>query len=540
MRRTTSFLRTESCLAAVLFFLCSASLRAENMIRIGHGMGAPGDTGIEVMVTATNDVPIHGYSIALTYPPQALDLLAISTVGTVNALGPEFVAPSLDNQLGIGVLGVILDFDDPHAAKTIDRLPEGAFPRIIARLVFSVKADAAGGVYPLELKDGIGSPASFNRFTDKGISLKPRLENGTFRVSGGNVLSVQRTMAFPGSSNLVIYAYAQHPEPLWGFQIGFTYDKSALELKSGTWSGTELGTALGGQNLIETFNFNINTEYSATRARATAASLFDAAPPLLGQTLSASPVHPQSLVKFTFNVKPNADQLAQYHDLILEDTFTPGQIDNRFIIVDRSVDPELNHGKVYFSTGTLTGRVVDTDTLKPVPGATVMLELEKTTVQTNSAGIFTFSGIPPGKYVLVLYAAGYYMSRADRKSDGSEILVRGSGATDSLGDIPIYKIPTGGMVRPFLRGYINSDNRLDLSDPIFMLSYLFGGGEMPRCLDAANVNDDRKVDLSDAIWELNFLFMGGPRPAQPFAQPKADCGYDTTGDSMGCEQFACP
>ena len=48
----------------------------------------------------------------------------------------------------------------------------------------------------------------------------------------------------------------------------------------------------------------------------------------------------------------------------------------------------------------------------------------------------------------------------------------------------------------FLRGDSNTDARVDLSDAIFTLAYLFQGGDAPLCLDALDSNDSGEVGNS--------------------------------------------
>jgi hypothetical protein len=527
--------------------LPSAAGRAENVIRIGYGEGAPGDTGIEVMVTAANDVPIHGYSLAFTYPSSDLELEEISIAGThMSVVSPDFVAPGIDNSLGIGILGVIFSFSEPVTPKELPPLDENSNPRIIARLVFNVRPDTSGGVFPLSLNDGIGHPASFNRFTRAGLSVKPRLEDGTVKVAGGNVLTLDKKIAFPGATtNLPILAYAQHPQPLDGFQIGLGYDKSALTLTSATHAGTSLGVEL--QNKIELFTWAVLEDQGTTRARAEVGTLFDYSRPYEGQRLSPSTQSPtaQSLVKFTFDVLEGADATAQYQDILLENTFRPGRIDNRFIVGDVSLDPELNHGKVYFSEGNLVGRVTDSVTFQAVPGVKVMTDPDKLSATTGVNGTFRFQGLPPGKYALVLSASNFYTNRLERTAAGSEIMVLGSGADSSAGDLPIYRIPPWEAPRnPFLRGFVNKDNNVDLSDAVFVFQFLFLGGPSPQCRDAANVNDDSSVDISDGVYLLNFLFLGTAAPPPPFPSrgqlPGEACSLDPTGGSLGCVLSNCP
>jgi len=83
---------------------------------------------------------------------------------------------------------------------------------------------------------------------------------------------------------------------------------------------------------------------------------------------------------------------------------------------------------------------------------------------------------------------------------------------------------------PFLRSDSTDDGRVNLSDAVFSLSYLFRGGDPPVCTDAADANDDGELDVSDPVYTLNYLFGGGPQPAGPFGE----CGTDPTADALAC------
>jgi hypothetical protein len=91
----------------------------------------------------------------------------------------------------------------------------------------------------------------------------------------------------------------------------------------------------------------------------------------------------------------------------------------------------------------------------------------------------------------------------------------------------------------FQRGQTNDDGKLDLTDPVCLLGYLFGRADdpcksvVPACLDAADANDDGKVGITDAIYILLHLFQGGP----PLPGPTGECGPDPTLDALGCVSF---
>jgi len=66
----------------------------------------------------------------------------------------------------------------------------------------------------------------------------------------------------------------------------------------------------------------------------------------------------------------------------------------------------------------------------------------------------------------------------------------------------------------FVRGRANDDGRVDVSDSVFVLTYLFLGGPAPACLDGADMNDDGRLDIGVGIGCLSALFLGGsPIPA---------------------------
>jgi hypothetical protein len=78
----------------------------------------------------------------------------------------------------------------------------------------------------------------------------------------------------------------------------------------------------------------------------------------------------------------------------------------------------------------------------------------------------------------------------------------------------------GGIQKP---GDANQDGIFDISDPIYLLGFLFtgefeslpcGDGEIgdPGNLGLLDVNLDGGIDLSDPIYTLSYLFTGGPEP----------------------------
>ena len=88
--------------------------------------------------------------------------------------------------------------------------------------------------------------------------------------------------------------------------------------------------------------------------------------------------------------------------------------------------------------------------------------------------------------------------------------------------------PTGNL---FIRGAVNSDGFVDLSDAIFLVQFQFLDGPTPECMKAADFTDNGTVDIADAISILQWLFNGAPGPDAPYP----GCGLDPTGDTLTCD-----
>jgi hypothetical protein len=85
----------------------------------------------------------------------------------------------------------------------------------------------------------------------------------------------------------------------------------------------------------------------------------------------------------------------------------------------------------------------------------------------------------------------------------------------------------------FLRGDANDDGKVDISDAVWTLGWLFLGGSATGCVAAGNANGDSVVDISDPIYMLTHLFLGGPKLAAPYPE----CGPPSVlaDEKLGCE-----
>ena len=89
---------------------------------------------------------------------------------------------------------------------------------------------------------------------------------------------------------------------------------------------------------------------------------------------------------------------------------------------------------------------------------------------------------------------------------------------------------------PFIRGDVNGDGGLDISDAVTTLDYLITGGSI-GCEKAADSNDDGSLNVADGIALLGYLFSGTGDLPMPFST----CGIDPTEDTLECETITvCP
>lgn len=104
---------------------------------------------------------------------------------------------------------------------------------------------------------------------------------------------------------------------------------------------------------------------------------------------------------------------------------------------------------------------------------------------------------------------------------------------DGLGDACDPTVPPA--IR-FVRGEVNDEGAIDVTDAIVVLGYLFLGSPVTLpCFDAADTNDSGDLNLTDGVYLLHYLFAGGSPPPPPFAE----CAEDPTDDALGCTSPQC-
>ena len=109
--------------------------------------------------------------------------------------------------------------------------------------------------------------------------------------------------------------------------------------------------------------------------------------------------------------------------------------------------------------------------------------------------------------------------------------------TYAISQADVTAIIGGGEGPVFHRGDPDDDGVSRLTDGVYVLNWLFTGGEEPTCLESADANNDGVVNLTDGVAILNYLFTGGEAPASPGPAPAA-CGPDPAGGvDLGCASY---
>lgn len=83
----------------------------------------------------------------------------------------------------------------------------------------------------------------------------------------------------------------------------------------------------------------------------------------------------------------------------------------------------------------------------------------------------------------------------------------------------------------FLRGDTNMDEKIDLTDAIHTLQYLYLGGSL-QCPDAADANDDESLDISDPVKIILHLFAGQTLPPPNIGGMGMDLTRSTTDNNL--------
>ena len=61
-------------------------------------------------------------------------------------------------------------------------------------------------------------------------------------------------------------------------------------------------------------------------------------------------------------------------------------------------------------------------------------------------------------------------------------------------------------------GDVDGNQIVTISDIVFLINYIFAGGQAPNPLNSADADCSGNVNISDAVFLINYIFVGGPSP----------------------------
>lgn len=91
-----------------------------------------------------------------------------------------------------------------------------------------------------------------------------------------------------------------------------------------------------------------------------------------------------------------------------------------------------------------------------------------------------------------------------------------------------------GNVKRFLRGDANGDTNCDIADGIWVLNWLFIGGQEPTCFDSADFDDNGLVTIGDAMLMIFYYLHAEGMPSMPPANNYPEADLDPTDDTLDC------
>jgi len=64
----------------------------------------------------------------------------------------------------------------------------------------------------------------------------------------------------------------------------------------------------------------------------------------------------------------------------------------------------------------------------------------------------------------------------------------------------------------YICGDADASGAVDISDAVYLVSYIFSGGPAPNPMLSGDANCSSDVDISDAVYLISYIFSGGPAP----------------------------
>ncbi len=429
-----------SVLAAAVVSLSWPALPAANRLFINNQVLQANKDGQEVIVHCNNDVPIYGVQLAMKFDSTKINIASVEVAG--DAAAAKWKQGLIDNKLPTGevVYGFLTDFSPTIPYPFDITLPPSTNPnnRPILKLTVNVKATTNTST-TLDLADGTGTPPLNNVFSDdQGSTIRPALVDGSIIID---------TFAPTIASKL-----PASPSGLAGTKfkvVGKNFDKPGLSV--------ELCAVAAPFTLLDAQTLEVTAPACGGGGVAVLeiCNNFGCATDPNGFTYQEPP-------------KPKITKINNNTGATGDDFFVTGS----------------NFGEL-----NLTVKVCDAT-------ATFSL-LNATTLQVTAP----FCGTVGWAVLEICNVYGC--------------------ATFDQG-FNYLEVQPG---TPFIRGNANNDPQVDLTDAVVILEDLYlGHPATAPCRDALDANDSGDIDISDPIYLLTAIFIGG----DPIPPPYPNAGLDPT------------
>jgi hypothetical protein len=193
---------------------------------------------------------------------------------------------------------------------------------------------------------------------------------------------------------------------------------------------------------------------------------------------------------------------------------------DRFLVVTIPVSASSSHLKAYSFTLSFDRNVIRTDT------ANVM---EGTLLATAGLPTFFWKSFSPDSSLL--HIDGAILGDGTSISGGGNLVTIKFFSVDygesQLRIAPIrarnennspltYNALDGWVQVCHLKGDVNGDNTVNISDAVYLIAWIFSGGPAPIPAPlVGDVNCDVITNISDCVSIIAYIFSGGPAPCGP-------------------------
>ncbi|MGB3092933.1 MAG: carboxypeptidase regulatory-like domain-containing protein, partial [Candidatus Zixiibacteriota bacterium] len=138
----------------------------------------------------------------------------------------------------------------------------------------------------------------------------------------------------------------------------------------------------------------------------------------------------------------------------------------------------------------------------PLEGAMVYAYLGEEVAgyaRSSSEGGYVINGLLPGTYTVSASMVSYY----DATYPDPVVVDYGKASGVNI-DLPPVQV-----------GDVTGEGVVDLGDIVFLINYLYQGGEPPNPMEVGDLNCDGVVNVGDIVYFINYLYKGGPAPCSP-------------------------